>query len=88
MGVLCVQSRADRTTDAERRFRDALESARGYGAVGLELRAAISLARLLAARGERDEARSLLAGVHGSFREGFDTADLREARTVLAALGG
>jgi predicted ATPase len=50
------------------------------------LRAALSLARLLAAQGERDEARRTLADVYTSFTEGFDTADLREASALLEEL--
>jgi predicted ATPase len=48
-----------------------------------ELWAAVSLARLWQTLGQRDEARELLAGVHGWFTEGFDTVDLVEARTLL-----
>ncbi|HXH06095.1 MAG TPA: hypothetical protein VNI83_05830, partial [Vicinamibacterales bacterium] len=54
----------------------------------LELRAATSLARVLARLGRRDEARQALAGVHGWFTEGFDTSDLRTARALLDELGG
>jgi predicted ATPase len=43
----------------------------------------MSLARLLAGQGRRAEARSALAGIHGWFTEGFDTADLKAARTLL-----
>ena len=52
----------------------------------LELRAALSLARVLAANGERDQARRKLADVYGGFPEGFDTADLRDARILLKDL--
>jgi adenylate cyclase len=52
----------------------------------LELRAAVDLARLWLRRGERAPARELLGEVYGRFTEGFDTADLREARSVLASL--
>ncbi len=51
----------------------------------LELRAAMSLARLWQ-RGKRDDARQLLAPIHGWFTEGFDTADLQEAKVLLEEL--
>jgi predicted ATPase len=51
-----------------------------------ELRAATSLARLWGERGRRREARELLAPVYGWFTEGFDTADLKEARALLDQL--
>ena len=53
----------------------------------LELRAAMSLSRLWQSQGKRAEARELLAPVYGWFTEGFDTADLQEARRLLADLG-
>jgi predicted ATPase len=52
----------------------------------LELRAALSLARLWQGQGRSDEARELLAAIYGWFTEGFDTADLVEARALLEAL--
>jgi predicted ATPase len=54
----------------------------------LELRAAMSLARLWQHQGKRAEAHALLAEVYGWFTEGFDTADLQEAKALLEALGG
>jgi predicted ATPase len=48
-----------------------------------ELRAATSLARLWCEQGKRSEARDLLAQIYGWFTEGFETADLKEARTLL-----
>jgi predicted ATPase len=71
---------------AERSFRAALSIARPQGTKGFELRAATSLGRLLGNDGWREEARQLLAPVYGSFTEGFDTADLLEAKALLAAL--
>jgi DNA-binding winged helix-turn-helix (wHTH) protein/tetratricopeptide (TPR) repeat protein len=80
--------RGDRA-DAEAGFRRAIELARDRGQRSLELRAATSLARLLAGPPRRrDEARRLLGGVYGAFTEGFDTADLRAARSLLDELGG
>jgi predicted ATPase len=67
-------------------FRRAIEIARRQEARSWELRAALSLARVLAAEGEREEARRTLADVYTSFNEGFDTADLREARALLEEL--
>lgn len=64
----------------------ALEVARAQEARSLELRAAGDLARLWAGRGERARAADLLAPVYGWFTEGFDTADLKEAKALLAEL--
>ena len=71
---------------AEAAFLRALEVARGQGARLLELRAAASLARLLAGRGERRRARDVVAPVYDSFTEGFGTEDLRQARTLVEEL--
>ena len=70
----------------EARNRRALEIARRQQARWLGLRAAVSLARLWQAQGQRDEARELLAGIYGWFTEGFDTLDLVEAKALLAGL--
>jgi predicted ATPase len=69
-------------------LRQALDIARQQQAKSLELRAATSLSRLWQQQGKRDEARELLAPVYGWFTEGFDTADLQEARTLLEELAG
>jgi predicted ATPase len=53
----------------------------------LQLRATTSLARLLAKQGRRDEARTMLAEIYSWFTEGFDTADLKDARALLEQLG-
>jgi predicted ATPase len=71
---------------AEASFCQALEIARRQQAKSWEPRAAISLARLWGERGRRAEARELLAPVYGWFTEGFDTADLREAKALLDRL--
>ena len=68
---------------AEDSFRTALAIAREQSARGYELRAATSLARLWRERGRRGEARELLAPVYAWFTEGFDTADLKDARRLL-----
>ena len=69
-------------------FRQALDVACRQQAKALELRAAMSLARLWQQQGKRQEAYDLLAPIYGWFTEGFDTADLQEARALLEALGG
>jgi predicted ATPase len=56
------------------------------GAKFYELRATMSLARLLALRGRRDEARTMLAEIYNWFTEGFDTTDLKEAKALLDEL--
>jgi predicted ATPase len=52
----------------------------------LELRATMSLARLLASQGRRNEARAMLGDIYAWFTEGFDTADLKEAKALLDEL--
>jgi predicted ATPase len=74
------------SSKAEESFRTALAIAREQGTRGYELRAATSLARLWGDQGRRTEARDLLAPVYGSFTEGFDTADLQEAKALLDEL--
>ena len=71
---------------AEERFQRALDIARRQEAKSLELRAAMSLSRLWQQQGKRDAARELLAPIYGWFTEGFDTADLQEAKALLDAL--
>jgi class 3 adenylate cyclase/tetratricopeptide (TPR) repeat protein len=70
----------------EESLRTAIEVARLQRAKGWELRAASLLARLWRDQGKRDEARDLLAAVYGWFTEGFDTLDLKEAKTLLDEL--
>jgi predicted ATPase len=70
----------------EESLRTAIEVARLQRAKGWELRAASLLARLWRDQGKRDEARALLAPVYGWFTEGFDTLDLKEAKTLLDEL--
>jgi predicted ATPase len=71
---------------AEDLFRTALAIAREQGTRGYELRAATSLARLWREHGRQGEARDLLAPLYGSFTEGFDTADLKDAKALLDQL--
>jgi len=68
-------------------FCQALEIARQQQAKSLELRAAMSLARLWKRQGQEAEARQLLREIYGWFTEGFDTADLQDARRLLETLG-
>jgi predicted ATPase len=72
--------------EAAQCFRQALDVARRQQAKSFELRAAMSLSRLWLQQGKLREARQLLAPVYGWFTEGFDTADLQEAKTLLGAL--
>jgi class 3 adenylate cyclase/predicted ATPase len=72
---------------AEASLLQALAIARQQDAKGWEIRAATSLGRLWRERGEREAAYSLVAPIYNWFTEGFDTADLREARALLASLG-
>ena len=71
---------------AETDFREAIMLARGNGAKALELRAATSLAHLLDDQGKRDEASKVLAEIYNWFSQGFDTADLKDARVLLDRL--
>jgi predicted protein tyrosine phosphatase len=73
-------------TEAENDFREALTVARHIGSKAYELRATTSLARLLANRGKGDEARAMLADIYNWFSEGFDTADLKDAKALLDQL--
>ena len=68
-------------------FREAISIARHRRAKSFELRATISLARLLATQGREKEAHRMLAGIYSWFTEGFDTADLRDAKALLDELG-
>jgi predicted ATPase len=68
-------------------LEQALLVARKQHAKSYELRTATSLARLWGERGRRAEARELLAPVYGWFTEGFDTADLEDAKALLDSLG-
>jgi len=74
------------TGEVEACFHQALAIARQQQAKSLELRAAMSLARLWQRQGKHLEAYELLAPLYGWFTEGFDTADLQEAKALLAAL--
>ena len=86
-GELMLQQAVPNAHEAETCFQRALAIARHQHAKSLELRAAMSLSRLWQRQGKRETARQLLAEVYGWFTEGFDTADLCEARALLEELG-
>jgi hypothetical protein len=75
-----------RQTEAETWFRQALDIARQQHAKSLELRAAMSLSRLWQGQGKGTDAYQLLAPIYGWFTEGFDTADLQDAKALLETL--
>jgi predicted ATPase len=77
-----------RSEEAEADFRDAITLARTMGAKSWELRTIMSLARLLASQSRHEEARAMLAEIYGWFTEGFDTADLKDAKALLIELTG
>jgi predicted ATPase len=85
-GELLLQRAVADEEQAETCFQKALEVARRQAAKSLELRAAMSLSRLWQRQGKKAEARQLLAEIYNWFTEGFDTADLRQARTLLEEL--
>ncbi len=82
-GVLLLRQTGPQQAEAEAWLQRALDVARRQEAKSLELRAAMSLARLWQHQGKRQEAYDLLAPVYGWFTEGFDTADLQEAKALL-----
>ncbi|HYY15544.1 MAG TPA: tetratricopeptide repeat protein [Gammaproteobacteria bacterium] len=77
---------AGTSAEAAACFQQALAIARRQQAKSWELRAAMSLSRLWQRQGRREDARQLLAPIYGWFTEGFDTADLREAKQLLEEL--
>jgi len=85
-GELLIALSAEHEAEASIELRRALEVAREQRALSLELRAAVSLARLEQKQGRAQQAYERLASIYGRFREGFDTVDLAMARTVLAEL--
>ena len=86
-GEILIQQAADQSVlTAEDCFKQAGELAREQGALFWELRVALSLARFRVSQGRRHEARAPLASVYDRFTEGFATADLQAARTLLEGL--
>ena len=73
--------------EAEAAFRQAIAVARRQEAKSWELRATLSLSRLLQKEGRSEEARGLLSEIYGWFTEGFDTPNLKEAKALLEELG-
>jgi predicted ATPase len=86
-GEILLMGNKPAAPQAEQCFRAALEVASAQEARWWELRATMSLARLLASQSRRDEARMMLADIYHWFTEGFDTADLIDAKALLEELG-
>jgi predicted ATPase len=87
-GSLLLQQSPDNHTEAETCFHQAIAIAQSQQAKSWELRAATSLATLWQSQGKRQDAYDLLAPVYEWFTEGFDTADLKDAKILLDELGG
>ncbi len=87
-GAVLLKQDDSNAAEAQYCFERAIEIARKQSAKSWELRATMSLARLLAKQGRREEARTMLAEIYGWFTEGFDTADLKDAKALLEELGG
>jgi tetratricopeptide (TPR) repeat protein len=85
-GELLLLGKPDDPSIAEASFKQAIEIARAQSAKSLELRAAVSLARLWQDRGKHGPARDILAPVLEWFTEGFDTADLNDAKSLIESL--
>ena len=85
-GDILLSQSDGKTDEAAASFEKAIEIARAQKAKGWELRAATSLARLWQSQNKTKEAHDLLAPVYEWFTEGFDTADLKEAKALLGEL--
>jgi predicted ATPase len=85
-GELLLQHSVAPPEEVEACFQQAHDIARRQQAKSLELRAAMSLSRLWERQGKHADARELLAPIYGWFTEGFDTADLQEAKALLEGL--
>jgi predicted ATPase/class 3 adenylate cyclase/ribosomal protein L40E len=85
-GKLLLRQGDSNAEEAQSCFERAIEIARKQSAKSWELRATMSLARLLAKHRKRDEARAMLADIYNWFTEGFDTADLIDAKALLDEL--
>jgi len=86
-GELLRKQRPADEVEAEACFRLAIERARRLSTKSMELLATTSLARLLRDTNRRDDARAMLADIYNWFTEGFDTADLKDAKSLLEELG-
>ncbi len=84
-GELLLAQGADKD-EVEKHYKQAIEVARQLESKSLELRAVLSLSRLWQKQGKREDAAQMLAKIYGWFTEGFDTADLQEAKTLLEEL--
>jgi predicted ATPase len=84
--LLLVHTDGINSNNVEVDLKTAIQIAQAQTAKGLELPAAVSLARLWRSQGKPQQARELLAPVYGWFTEGFDTRDLKEAKTLLDEL--
>jgi predicted ATPase len=85
-GELLLQLSSDNQAETETCFAQAIAIAQNQSAKSWELRAATSLARLWQQQGKHDEARQVLGDVYNWFTEGFDTADLKDAKALLDEL--
>jgi predicted ATPase len=85
-GELLLMNQGQKMGEAEECFRKALDAARSQCAKSLELRAAMSLSRLWQQQGKQEEAYKLLSEIYNWFTEGFDTADLKNAKALLEEL--
>jgi class 3 adenylate cyclase/predicted ATPase len=85
-GELLLKQEGCNLAEAENCFRHAIEVAQKQSAKSLELRATMSLARLLAKQDRRGKARTILGEIYGWFTEGFDTADLKQTKALLEEL--
>jgi len=85
-GELLLMKQGHKVGEAEECFQKALDTARHQQAKSLELRAGMSLSRLWQQQGKLGEAHQLLEEIYGWFTEGFDTADLKEAKVLLEEL--
>jgi predicted ATPase len=83
-GELLLES--NESPEAETCFRHAIDIARRQSAKSLELRAVMSLSRLLQKQRKKEQARQILSDIYGWFTEGFDTADLQDAKALLEEL--
>jgi predicted ATPase len=85
-GELVMIKDPGNVAEAERYLRTAIDVARRQGAKLYELRATVSLGRMLKQQSKADEARQMLSEIYSWFTEGFDTADLKEAKALLDQL--
>ena len=85
-GELLLKQNRTNSAEAQVSLKRAIEIAHKQGAKSLELRAMTNLARLLAKWGKRDEALGRLSDIYNWFTEGFDTADLKDAKALLDEL--